>query len=162
MKILVVFFSRSGHTRRVAKRIGKATQAALMALDESHQATHRPGRMRRLVSAISGFGDLGHAHSENPADYDMVVFGVPVRGAHLSSPVHDFAIEHAGSIRHCAFYCVLGGSDPTPVFAELERLLGHAPLATLVLTDIEIDNEQAGPKIDRFVAALSAPVARQA
>jgi len=160
MKTLVVFFSRSGYTRRVAKQIAMELHADLMPIVENRSRMGVFGYQRCVIEAVLGFGATIRPLPLDPADYELVLLGTPIWAWHLSSPLREFARRHGKSIQRSAFFCTMGGTGAARAFSELEKLLGHAPLATLALTDTEIDDERVGPKIDRFVAALSAPVAR--
>lgn len=160
-RILVAYFSHSGYTRKVAERIARELGAELSAIEET-----TPGSgifwylraaweaMRERDAAIAGpVPELG--------EFDLVVIGSPVWAAHLSSPVRAFAHQHGSRIRRVAFFSTMGGRGAAQAFADLERLVGRAPVATLALTDAEIDSGAADAKIERFAESLHLdPVAR--
>ncbi|MGE5791897.1 MAG: hypothetical protein ACM36B_04370, partial [Bacteroidota bacterium] len=50
-------------------------------------------------------------------------------------------------------FCTMGGSGAERVFATMAALCGKDPVATLALTDAEVD-AGAARKIDAFVRAL--------
>ena len=85
-----------------------------------------------------------------------MLIGTPIWGWHLSSPARAFARRYRAQIRRCAFFCTMGGSGSDAAFAELRQLTGQEPLATLALTDAEIDDGRATQRIADFVATLNA------
>jgi hypothetical protein len=56
-----------------------------------------------------------------------------------------------------AFFCTMGGSGAQRVFDAMAAVSGKQPLATLALTDRDIDKRRHG-RIDTFVHALATPV----
>jgi flavodoxin len=154
VKTLVVYFSRTGHTRRVAEQLAVALGATLCPITEARSREGVFGYLRSLTEAAFGLdGPIGKS-THDPAQFDLVVIGTPIWGWHLSSPVRAFVRRHHAAIRPCAFFCTMGGSGSNAAFAELSKLVGLAPLATLAVTDNDIDRGRAAPKVERFVAAL--------
>jgi menaquinone-dependent protoporphyrinogen IX oxidase len=162
MKILIVHFSRTGYTRGVADRLAELLHGTSLPITEAGSRLGFLGYQRCLVEAVFGIDAAIEGPAVHPARFDLVVLGTPIWGWHLSSPVRTFARRHAPSIRRCAFFCTMGGSGASTAFAELERLVGRAPEATLALTDREIDSGAAVAKIESFAAALRPGARRQA
>ncbi len=154
MKVLIVYYSRTGYTRRVAEQLGALLQATLCPITEARSRLGFFGYQRCLIQAAFSLEAPIEAIAVDPAQFDLVVLGTPIWGWHLSSPVRTFARRHAVAIRRCAFFCSMGGSGVEGVFAELERCVGRAPQATLALTDREIDSAAATSKIESFAAEL--------
>lgn len=75
-----------------------------------------------------------------------------------------FARRHRGDLRAVGLFCTLGGSGEATALAELQQDLHRQPLATLALTDSEIDGGVIDFKLAGFAAALRAglPVQAQA
>ena len=161
MKTLVVYFSRTGHTRRVAEGLARALEGNTGAIRERRSRSGFFGYQRSLFEAVTGRDAAIDPAHPSPVGYDLVLIGTPVWGWRLSSPVRAYARRHAKRIRRCAFFCTMGGSGDRRAFAELEALLGRRPEATLALTEDEvarIDGDAVGAKITRFVERLRAPV----
>lgn len=163
MKILVVYFSRTGHTRRLAERLARELDATPMAIAETGSRLGFLGYWRSLFEAVAGRGAEIEKARRDPAEFDLVVVGTPIWGWNLSSPVRAFMRSHARSMPRAAFFCTMGGSGDRVAFEELQRLLGRAPEATLALTQAEVAHlgrADVKAKIARFVAPLRAPEKR--
>lgn len=154
MKTLIAYYSRTGHTRRVADLLAARLGGTASPITEPRSRLGLLGYARSAVEASFGLDAAIVASPVDPARFDLVLIGSPVWAWHLSSPVRAFARSQSASIRRCAFFCTMGGAGAEKAFAELERCLGQAPLATLALTDREIDGERHESKIESFVAAL--------
>ena len=155
MRVLVAYYSRSGHTDQVAHRVASALGADVERIVEPKSRAGvlgylRSGRdaVRRLVPRIE---DAGH----NPASYDLVVVGSPVWAGHLSSPVRAFLLRHRKDFGAVAFFCTCGGSGFERALREMEDVAGKKPADVLALRerDLRVDY---GAKIDRFVRELRA------
>ncbi len=156
-KVLIVYFSRTGYTRRTAEMLAKATGGQLCPITES---TSRQGLWGYLCSAWEAV--LRREASVNklgcdPAAADLVLIGTPIWGWHLSSPVRTFARCHASRIRRFAFFCTMGGSGSEAAFGELQLILGRPPQATLALTDAEVEAGGARSKVEAFARNLLGP-----
>ena len=157
---LVVYHSRSGHTRRVAQALAERLDADL---DEIVVDTPRPGPLGYALCALEALmqctPDLRRA-AHDPARYSLVVIGTPVWFWSLSSPVHAWARRHVLAQPKLAFFCTMGGSGAERAFAQLEQTCGKTPQATLALTEAQLAQDIA-PALTRFVAELKREPAKK-
>jgi flavodoxin len=159
-RILVVYHSRTGYTRRVALDLAGRLGADLDVI-RIVQPMHGPvGYALCALEALAGLAPALRRQEKDPADYDFVVLGTPVWFWSLASPVRSWLEAHGRRARRYAFFCTMGGSGAGRVFAAMRELTGHAPLATLALTDAEID-ATARAKLDAFVHAIRAGASRR-
>ena len=154
---LVVYHSRTGHTRRVAEAIAKRLDADL---DEIVTDTPREWLTGYALCALEAMTqctpDLKRMRHD-PQRYERVVIGTPVWCWSLSSPVRAWVRRHSLGHAKLAFFCTMGGSGAERVFGQLEEACGRAPEATLALTEQQ-PSQDIDPAIDRFIAALERPV----
>ena len=156
MKILVVYFSRSGRTRIVAEAIARRLNADLQEIVPlkgykgffgfirgGYQAT------RRKIPAIQPLGrDL--------AAYDLIIFGTPIWGSRMSSPLRTLVTEQKTKIKRYAFFCTAGSSEQPAAVDDLQTIIGSAPVASLMLTSLEVAGDRFQEKLDAFAAGLTA------
>lgn len=155
-RILVTYFSRTGYTRRVAEQLARALDATLCRIKEPASRMGLLGYSRCLLEATFNFDPQIEPLPHDPAKFDLVVIGTPIWGWQLASPTRAFARTYRAGIKRAAFFCTMGGSGAQRAFAGLQQALDMQPVATLALTDREIDANTAGPKLDAYVAALLA------
>jgi menaquinone-dependent protoporphyrinogen IX oxidase len=155
-RILVTYFSRTGYTRRVAEQLARALDATLCRIKETRSRMGFLGYSCCLWEATFDIDPQIKPITYDPAKFDLVVIGTPVWGWQLASPTRAFARTYRSQIKRAAFFCTMGGSGAQKAFAELQRALGMQPVATLALTDPEIDANTTGPKLTAFVEALLA------
>jgi flavodoxin len=149
-KTLIVYHSRTGYTRRIARHLADRLGADL---DEIRIVQPMHGVLGYAACAIETMAGLAPAlrpMRHKPADYDLVIVGTPVWFWSLASPVRSWLETFGHRGKRFAFFCTMGGSGATRVFEAMKELTGREPLATLALTDREVD-AAARAKFDAFV-----------
>ena len=157
--ILVVCYSRTGFTLRVAQAIAKELSADMAIVRDPRTRNGAWGYLRCAFEALSGRIPDIHVVTRNPAEYRLVVIGTPVWVSNPASPVQAFATQYGDRIKEVAFFCTMGGQGAEKTFRRLESILGKKSIASLVLTDREIDAEGFGEKVRRFSKDLLAKLA---
>ncbi len=154
--ILVVYFSRSGYTRRVAEHIARVAGADCEPIRERRSRRGFLGYWRSAREGLRGIAVDVEPGSANPRDYHLVVLGSPVWAGRVSSPVRAYIARHRQDLGNVALFCTEGGSGAPKVLQTMAALCGRTPVATAFFTDREIDGEQFGRKLDPFITALTA------
>ena len=156
MKGLIVYFSRTGRTRRVAEAIQSHTG---FDIEEIKEAKGRGGPIGWLKSGMESTRKMLpqiEAPQYDQTSYDLVVIGTPIWASNMSSPVRAYVTKHGPDIKATALFCTGDGNDPEMVFTPITELLGKEPVATLGLIGEEREGETATRKIEAFVAKLKA------
>jgi flavodoxin len=154
--MLVVFFSRTGTTRRLAEHIARATGAELEELKESRSRSGVWGWIR------SGYeGTYRHSAETLPLqrylrDYDLVFIGSPTWNGALASPVRGFLERYATELTNVALFATCQGKGASEVVAEMAALLQKRPLATLAMLESDVRHGPAVQVGELSEAALCA------
>ncbi|MGC9314083.1 MAG: flavodoxin family protein [bacterium] len=154
-KALVVYYSRTGNTREMAKKIAAELNCEI---EEIIDKTDRSGifgyiyagyqAMRKKLSPIE-------TPRKNPADYDILIIGTPVWGFTLAPPIRTYLKANSGVARKIAFFCSMDGSGDEKTFKALEEAAGQKPVATLS-TDKHERKDGYGAKIKVFIEKIKA------
>jgi len=154
MNPLIVFHSRTGYTRRVAEELAGECNGAV---DEVCRAGERRGLVGYLGCAFearTGRTPVVLPVRQDPARFELVLLGTPVWAWSLSSPVRTYLREHGRHLKRVAFFCTMAAAGADNAFSEMQALCGKVPLATLVLTDRELEARSHGVALSAFVKAL--------
>lgn len=122
MRTLVVYYSRSGNTRRVAEKMAETAGADLQEIV--------PLKKDRLFfAAAKAFLCKGTKIEPPVVDfevYDMVAVGSPVWAGKLSPPVRTFLHEYAALLPKTAAFLTRADKENAyaPVFDEMQRAVG--------------------------------------
>jgi flavodoxin len=151
-RTLVVYYSRTRTTAKLAEQIGRALGADVEAIVDH---AHRSGLLGWLRCGYEGtrrrLAKIGPA-LHDPADYDVVVIGTPIWSRSVSSPARAYLRLHRASFRNVAFFCTCGGSGSPQTFAQMRDEAGLPPIATLVVRQSGMAN--AREDVERFVRAI--------
>ena len=156
MKTLVVFYSRTGTTKKVAEKLADKLSAEseeiIDTLDRSGiMGFLYSGRdaMRRRLTKIE-------APQKNPADFDLVIIGTPIWAWNVSAPVRTYLTQQREKLPQVAFFCTMGGSGYKKVFREMYKIIRKKPKAFLYLTTQEVTgiSEIFKEKLNSFTKKL--------
>ena len=130
-KALVVYYSRTGTTQKLAEEI-----AAQMGCDVERltDTKGRAGVLGFLVackdSLFKKSTDLQGLGSD-PADYEVVIIGTPVWAGSVSTPVRTFLAQAKDKLPAVAFFLTTGSSGIEGTFSAMAELCGKQPIARL-------------------------------
>jgi flavodoxin len=153
-RILVVYYSRSGHTAWVAEQIARRCRADLVCI---HDPTDRRGAVGYLRSAWEALLDtrpLIELDLCRPQVYDLVMVGTPVWFWNMSSPVRSFLHRYGRRCAQIALFCTYGGSGQERVMDSMERLCKQPAVARLALTERQVVQRQHALALTRFLGEI--------
>jgi flavodoxin len=158
-RILVVYFSRGGNTRRVAEHLATDLGADL---EEIVDKTSRSGVFGYQRSGFQAFFRrlapiAPPAH--DPDAYDLIVVGTPIWDMSLSSPVRSYLRRHRSVLPTVAFFCTCIGVGSERVFRQMTEESGREPVARLVLTEHDLAVPATPIAIARFAVQIRAVLA---
>ncbi len=156
MKTLVVWYSRTGHTRALGRRIADALGAAV---EEIHDRQDRSGILGYLRSGADGWfrrrADI-LAPRYAPERFDLVVIGTPVWRMSLSSPVRTYLEDHEQELGRVAFFCTMDWIGSDRVFRQMQEACGRVPAATLARSARQLAAKDLDAAVAAFAARLGA------
>lgn len=153
-RTLVVYYSRTGNTRRVARAIAAELHSDLEELADPMERQGTWGFWRCAFEAWFGRTVRLHALAHDPASYDLVIVGTPVWFGRPSSPVRTFLQRYREQLPRVAFFLTHGGSARERVLAAMAACAGRAPVARMAVRERDLDGGDADGLVDRFVVAL--------
>lgn len=157
MRTLIVYYSRTGHTKKVALEL-----AALLAADvaEIYCPRYRKGGLRYLLAGYDSVrGRLPHVDipPELNAGYDLVVVGSPIWTSHPSLPIRALLSANPDLPARVALLLVHGDhSPPERAIEEVGALLPVPLEASLVLKSKDVEKQDPILLVKPFAAQLRA------
>jgi menaquinone-dependent protoporphyrinogen IX oxidase len=161
-KILVIFYSRSGTTRRIAQALSSALGGSLEEIAEDRGRNGLLGYCRSVFEARRKRSANIRPARNDPRSFDLVVIGTPVWAWSVSSPVRAYLTANKDRLPTVAFFCTLGGAGSETVFAQMQDIVGKAPRATCAITARDIAVGGEGAQVAKFARALRMPAASAA
>ncbi|NKF23590.1 flavodoxin family protein [Solimonas marina] len=149
-KQLVVFYSRTGATRRLAHRLAERLDADVEEIFELHP---RRGILRCVFDALSGHEPDIAAPLFKASDYERVIVGSPVWAGRVASPVRSYLVAYSETFREVSFFCTCYRHGFS-AFADMASLCDRLPRATLMVLASATD-VGASVALDGFVRQLA-------
>ncbi len=155
MKSLVVFYSRTGRTKKVAKLISSGLNC------ESEEIIDT----KKRTGFIIGFLKSGYAATrekltvieevqKNPEMYDLIILGTPIWSSRMTPAIRTYISENKSKIKNIAFFCTEGGDKGFKTFESMAILYEKEPLFTLEINRKEIKNNNHIDKINSFIQEI--------
>jgi len=154
MKALIIYYSRTGTTRKIAEQINKSLKGDI---DEIKDVKSRSGIIGWLNAGRDSISkNLTRIKDVdlNPSDYNIVIIGSPTWNGAVSTPIRTYIKEYRESLPKVAFFST-GDSDKLKAIEEMETLLGGKSIAKLhLIKKKEIEQGEFQSKIDDFIQKI--------
>lgn len=153
-KVLVVAYSRTGTSLRLARQLARPRGWALGRIEGAQPQRRHPGWLGGLLDPLlhrrAGIEYLGPP----PQDFDLVVLVAPSDAARLAEPMRGFVAAHAGELPDIAVISVTGGGGAAAAVEEVRELARRVPLLCAAFTQQEVHDGRCGPRLVAVVNAL--------
>lgn len=131
MNCLVVYYSKTGLTRKVGESLSDLLQCDREEISEQKK---RDGLQGYVSMSLDGLlkkrTDIKEA-VKDPANYDLVIIGTPIWCMSLSSPVRSYLFRHRGRFKTVAFFATQGSIGSVNAFKEMEKVCGKKPVSIM-------------------------------
>lgn len=155
-KILVVYFSRSGKTKIIAREISQKLNCNLEEIKTLTNYSGFMGYQLALIQATFKITPKIKLLKKNITDYDLVILGGPVWGGSLSGPVRSFIAQYKNDLKNVAFIATQEGKfGKKNVFEQMKKACGKTPLAILDVTEKEFRSGAYRNGVASFVSRLN-------
>jgi hypothetical protein len=144
--MLVVFYSYTGNSRRVAETL--AAQHGWL-LGEITDAERR-GVLRCVLDSLLRRRPAIRYTGPDPSDFRTVVLVSPIWAQRLAGPMRSFVAGRREDLRRVAVISTMGSGGEAKAVAEITQLLGRAPILTAAFTEREIADGSCNGRLLRF------------
>lgn len=155
MNSLVVFYSRTGNTKKVAVKVSEIFKADVEELIDKKNRNGLIGLFLCLRDVTLKKLTKINSIKKDPNKYDLIIIGTPVWAGNMSPAVRTYLSEQKKKLKNVAFFCTMGGSGDERCFNNMEELIGKKPFAKLTLKSDEVKENKFVDKIKEFVKNIS-------
>ena len=150
MKTLVIYFSHTGHTQKIAEAIAAKYGSDMERIEEVKQRSGASGYLAAGRDAMFNRSGSIKATQKNPAQYDLIFLGTPIWAWSVSPPVRAYLAGHKTGLNQVAFFCTEGGSGGQRAFRQMADVIGRQPVATLEITEPDLKSGADSKKLQEF------------
>jgi menaquinone-dependent protoporphyrinogen IX oxidase len=154
MKTLIVFYSRTGCTRKVAEELAGKLGADMEELKETKDRSGAGGFLLAGRDAMLKRSSELLPTTRNAADYDLVIAATPIWAATMCPAIRTWLTREAANLRSVAFIATQGGSGAERAFTHMQEFAKREPLATLILLDRDIKTGAIADALTAFAEKL--------
>lgn len=153
-KVLVVSYSYTGTSRRVAQLLRDRQDWEVAEIAEARPRTGAFGYLRCLLD--SRFRRCPEIRYDGPLPrhFDTVVLVSPIWGQQLAGPMRSFITRRRDHLPDLAVVSVMGGSGAPNAVSEIGRIIGRAPILSIALTTREVHDGSCAERLQRFGTAV--------
>ncbi len=154
MKTIIVFYSLTGNTKKVAESIAEILKCDI---EEIIDYKNRKGFLGFLISgrdAILKKTTQISPISKDISQYEHVIIGTPVWASNITPAIRTFITNYREVFKNVSFFCTMGFSGDKNVFRELELLCVRKPLFCVSFSQKEILYKRYFEKLDSVLKKL--------
>ena len=140
MKSLVVYYSRSNITKKLAEKIAATLNADIEEIKPKVNYKGKLGYARGIKDAVSAKIIEMDELKYNPEDYDEVYVGGPVWASKAANPVISYLKNNENNFKNLKFFLTAGSSGFETSFKQMEEF-SKKPLKTLAVTTKDVKHE---------------------
>jgi flavodoxin len=123
VKPLVVFYSRTGTTKKVGEALVDLLQCDNEELIDTKKRTGPLGFLQSERDAARNRLTVLEPLIHDPALYDVVALGTPVWNGLMSSPMRTYITNNKAKFNRVAFFCTQGGNENKKLFSDMQALV---------------------------------------
>lgn len=154
MKTLIVFYSRTGITKRVAQKLALELNADVEELIDKDKRAGAWGYIKSGREAMQKKLAIIEPPRYNPADYDLVIMGTPTWAYAMACALRTYLTSHKGEIKRIAFFATHGSDGGDKAIKQMEELSGQKALAEMLVTSKEAVRDDYSEKFQQFIALV--------
>jgi flavodoxin len=154
MTYLVVYFSRTGNNRTIAKSIADALSADI---DEIIDKKKRQGKLNWLLagrdSRAKKLTEIEYA--KNPQDYDTIIIGAPIWAWNPIPPIRTYLKEVDLKGKRVAFFICSKSEAYKNIFPQLIEMTPDSEhVATFGILEDRFKNEDYSADLKSFIEKI--------
>lgn len=152
MKGLVVYFSRTGNTKKIAEDISKELNFDIEEiLDKEINRNGVIGYLKSGKEAVLKKLPKIKDIKKDVDSYDIVIIGTPVWAFTMCSPIRTFISKN--KFKNVAFFCTMGGAVSN-TFKNMSKLCNKEPICSIGIKDKNVKKGNYIQSLREFIEKI--------
>ncbi|MDO5825274.1 MAG: flavodoxin [Methanosphaera sp.] len=151
MKTLIVYYSRTDITKKVAEDIREKLECDIERIMPKVNYNTKIGYARGIKDAIAEKTVELEELTYDPADYDEVILGVPVWASKAANPLISYIDKNNGKFKDIKIFVTAGSSGFESTIKQIEEHVGLKASKTMTLKTIDVKNDAYESKVNEFI-----------
>ncbi len=151
---LIVYYSRTGVTAKVATALAQACGADLEQIQDLRPRDGATGFLRSAWQAVRKVPADIAPPQRRPANYPFVLLGTPVWAGQMSAPMRSYIMQQREHFRRVGFFCTMGGSGGQNVLTAMAEMCNKLPVASMCLRQDDVLSGRHAQALADFTSEL--------
>jgi flavodoxin len=153
-KALVVYYSRTGNTKKVAEDIAGALNADIEQLIDKKDYSGAIGYMKAGKAASQEkLADIAPVKYDS-SKYEMVILGTPVWAWNMTPAIRTYITNNKQAFKSISLFTTAGGTKPEKIVQKMEELAGKKAVSSVGFFAGEIKDKDSKPYQEKLQAFL--------
>jgi len=155
--VLIVYYSRSGNTKKVADMISHLIDCDIEPIVSKENLSGFWGFMKCGYSAV--FNKLLQINEIEGIEHDLekykvVLIGTPIWVGKVSSPIRTFINRYKDKLTKVAFFATMANEPNEGIFRKINNTLAKEPVAILAISVKELKSGIDKKKFNDFIKLI--------
>jgi flavodoxin len=157
MRVLVVYYSRTGNTRFVAENIAGKLKADIEEVIDKKNRSGMIGWLKSGRDATRGKDTEIEQTKYSPSDYDLIILGAPVWNKRIPPAMRTYLNKNDLSKNKIAFFNTNYSDEGNNTFSVMRELAKNlTPVAQLVVNKVKKNKKEAEKKVEDWCNQITA------
>lgn len=156
MKTLIIYYSRTGLTKKLANSIKEKLLDC--DIEEIKTKTSRMGMIQYLLCGKEAvqekITDIENTIYD-PKNYDNIIIGSPIWAANISSPIRTYIENNKSDLKNVSAFFTQGSSGAEKAILKLQKMLSQNISTSLILTSKEVAKSQYQNQLNEFISKIN-------
>lgn len=153
MKTLVVYYSRTGYTKKVAEGLTKLLDCDSEEIFDMIDRKGIIGYIRAGRDSIKKNSTKIKKIKHDPTEYDLVLVGGPIWGWNIAPALRAYLINNKNKIKKLGYFYTGGNYCPKTI-PIVEEVSGIKTIGTLELKMLDVKKDLHENKLKEFVKKI--------
>jgi len=154
MKMLIVYFTRTGNTKVVAEWLAKELDCDIEEIVDNKKRTGFIGSAGAYLSPINKKTTIKKIKADLEK-YDKIILGTPTWWYTIAPAAREFITKNKSKINNIALFYTCDKETKIKAVADVKDLFGKAPSPAVCIESGTIKDKTFRKKIDWFVKELN-------
>ncbi len=156
LRTLIVYYSLTGNTEKVAREMATHLNADLEPIEEVSPRRGALGHLRTLFEMIFRSTPRIKPSRKAIEDYDLVILGAPVWASSAASPMRAFIARECGRIDDFAVFCTEEGVGGEKANRQISAPCAKEAAARMIVLEKDVKSGAFKSQVAEFVEKITA------
>ncbi|MCJ7471743.1 MAG: NAD(P)H-dependent oxidoreductase [Actinobacteria bacterium] len=154
--ILVVYYSRTGSTRKVAEYITKQLGADMEMIIDMKKRSGAFGFITGAIDALKRKETEISGIKKDPSKYDLIIVGSPMWAGNMPPAIRTYLNKYKANIKSVAFFATSGGPSQGKIFEKVRSFLDRELISLMGICTKELNDDSIfEAKLSSFIESIT-------